>query len=91
LRYRQQLFAWPNFARRLSVEAVHLAGVLKGVADRKSHSECDSSDWMLCRDTFDGIDGTFPLRTDLFSLAWIALLPCFSLGALSRAPRVSMS
>ncbi|EFX84616.1 hypothetical protein DAPPUDRAFT_238898 [Daphnia pulex] len=43
-------------SRRLSVEAVHLAGVLNVVADKESRSEGDSSDWMLCRNTFDRIN-----------------------------------
>ncbi|KZS18325.1 Uncharacterized protein APZ42_015524 [Daphnia magna] len=82
------LFSLETFlgdARELSVRlyldnttaAVHLAGVLNVVADRESRSECDSSDWMLCRNTFDRINGTFPSRTDLFSLAWNAQLPNF--------------
>jgi hypothetical protein len=64
-------------SRRLSAEAVHLAGVLNVVADRESRSEGDFSDWMLCRNTFDRINGTFPSRTDLFSSEWNAQLPNF--------------
>jgi hypothetical protein len=64
-------------SRRLSVEAVHLAGVLNVVADRESRSEWDSSDCMLCRNSFDRINSTFPSRVDLFSSAWNSQLPIF--------------
>ncbi|KZS06633.1 Uncharacterized protein APZ42_029853 [Daphnia magna] len=64
-------------SRRLSVEAVHLAGVLNVVADRESRSECDSSDWMLCRNTFDRVNGFSRRERVFFCLAWNAQLPNF--------------
>ncbi|EFX68390.1 hypothetical protein DAPPUDRAFT_260190 [Daphnia pulex] len=33
--------------RSISVEAVHLAGELNVIADRKSRAEADTSDWRL--------------------------------------------
>lgn len=61
--------------RELSVEAVHLAGVLNIDADRESRSTSDTSDWMLSRQVFNNINRIWPMDVDLFGSFWNAQLP----------------
>ena len=63
--------------RKLSVEAVHLPGVLNVVADKESRTSVDSSDWKLSSTCFKRIGRIWSLRIDLFSSAWNAQLPAF--------------
>ena len=55
--------------RKLSVEAVHLPGVLNVVADKEFRTSDDSSDWKLSSTCFKRIGRIWSLRIDLFSSA----------------------
>ncbi|KZS19016.1 Uncharacterized protein APZ42_014682 [Daphnia magna] len=63
--------------RKLSIEAVHLAGVLNVEADRESKADDDASDWMLDRPVFRTLNGIWRTKIDLFSSHWNAQLPSF--------------
>jgi hypothetical protein len=63
--------------RNISIEAVHLPGVMNVEADRNSRSECDSSDWLLDRSVFRNLSCVWPSDIELFSSHWNAQLPSF--------------
>ena len=63
--------------RNITIEAVHLPGVMNVEADRESRSECDSSDWILDRSVFKILSNVWPTDIDLFSSHWNAHLPSF--------------
>jgi hypothetical protein len=63
--------------RQLSVQAVHLAGVLNGEADKESRSSSDASDWMLDSQIFASLNEIWPMEVDLFGSFWNAQLPRF--------------
>jgi hypothetical protein len=62
---------------QLSVQAVHLAGVLNGEADKESRSSSDASDWMLDSQIFASLNEIWPMEVDLFGSFWNAQLPRF--------------
>ena len=63
--------------RNITIEAVHLPGVMNVEADRESCSECDSSDLLLDRLIFSTLSSVCPIAIDLFSSHWNAQLLSF--------------
>ncbi len=63
--------------RNLTIEAVHLPGVMNIEADRESRSECDASDWLLNRAVFNSLSNIWPVNIDIFSSYWNAQVPAF--------------
>jgi hypothetical protein len=56
--------------RSISLEAFFLPGKLNVEADEESRAASDSSDWMLCRRSFQAIDNIWATDVDLFSASW---------------------
>ncbi|KZS22093.1 Uncharacterized protein APZ42_010981 [Daphnia magna] len=56
--------------RSISLEAFFLPGKFNVEADEESRAASDSSDWMLCRRSFQAIDNIWATDVDLFSASW---------------------
>ena len=63
--------------RKISLEAVHLAGELNTIVDRESRSEADASDWRLDVNTFRLVANIWRMDTDLFAASWNSQLHRF--------------
>jgi hypothetical protein len=62
-----QIWKWCLF-RNITIEAVHIPGVLNGEADRLSRAKVDTSDWMLDKMVFSQLNLRLgPLQIDLFA------------------------
>jgi hypothetical protein len=56
--------------RQLSIEAIHLPGVLNVLADQQSRMRNESSDWKLQESTFQRIRALWEPEIDLFASTW---------------------
>jgi hypothetical protein len=65
----EDIVAWCE-SRNLSIEAIHLSGVLNALADRQSRMRNESSDWKLQKSTFQLIRALWEPKTDLFPSSW---------------------
>jgi hypothetical protein len=72
----RDIVAWCE-KRVLSVEAIHLPGVLNVLADQQSRLRNESSDWKLQAYDFQKMFALWGPRIDLFALAWNRQLDLF--------------
>lgn len=61
----------------ISLEAIHLPGVLNVIADQESRAGTDGSDWMLDRFVFDRLNDLWRVDVDLFAAPWNSHLESF--------------
>jgi hypothetical protein len=79
-----QVVSWCE-ERQISLQAVHLPGILNSVADEESRARSDASDWRLDPKMFAKINALWPTEVDLFAAAWKHQLGKFVSWARARS------